>query len=201
MEIFRVRCRVFCTRKHNEHGKFISIITLNSGGRSGLIIPELALNAGWLDIAFKIERFIKCQRRVEETSLSRVAEAEYPYAEAVQDSRWGIRNLRRVEINSSKGNIQITEPMNIQEEELLKRCLIGHCSEEEEEKPTLADIRKWSSTNWKKVFGVNIYELKFPKRYMAELTIQGHWKWKGNKFQLDWWSPTTGCIPALALVQ
>lgn len=36
----------------------MSIITLNSGGRSGLIIPKIALNVGWLRIVFKIERFI-----------------------------------------------------------------------------------------------------------------------------------------------
>lgn len=34
----------FCTRKHNEHGRFMSIISLNNGGRSVLIIPELSLN-------------------------------------------------------------------------------------------------------------------------------------------------------------
>uniref|UniRef100_M1BQ71 Uncharacterized protein n=1 Tax=Solanum tuberosum TaxID=4113 RepID=M1BQ71_SOLTU len=52
----------FCTRKHNIHGRFISIITVNRGGRSGLIIPELASNAGWLDVALKIDRFIKCKK-------------------------------------------------------------------------------------------------------------------------------------------
>ncbi|KAH0730739.1 hypothetical protein KY289_001927 [Solanum tuberosum] len=191
----------FCTRKQNGYGKFISIISLNSGGRSCLIIPELALNAGWLDIAFKIERFIKCHRK-EDTPFCRLTEDDYPYVEAVQESRWGSRNLKRAEINSSKGGIQITKSVNIQEEDLLKRCLIGYCSEDLKEKPTLADIRKWVSANWKKVFGVNIYELnretflfEFPNRYMAEQTIQGQWRWKNNRFQLDWWSPTTGCIP------
>ncbi|WMV34450.1 hypothetical protein MTR67_027835 [Solanum verrucosum] len=74
--------------------------------------------------------------------------------------------------------------------------------EDLKEKPTLADIRKWVSANWKKVFGVNIYELnretflfEFPNRYMVEQTIQGQWRWKNNRFQLDCWSPTTGCIP------
>lgn len=68
--------------------------------------------------------------------------------------------------------------MNIQEEVLLKRCLIGYCSEEKKEKPTLADIKKWVSANWKNVFGViyklnEIFLFEFPNRYMAEQTIQG----------------------------
>lgn len=33
----------FCTKKYNEHGRFISIITLNSGGGSGLIIQKYQL--------------------------------------------------------------------------------------------------------------------------------------------------------------
>lgn len=76
-----------------------SVITVNSGGSSGLIIPELALNAVW---AFKIERFVKCQRREEETSLYTVTEDDYPYVEAVQESRWGNENLKRAEIYSRK---------------------------------------------------------------------------------------------------
>ncbi|KAG5605849.1 hypothetical protein H5410_027341 [Solanum commersonii] len=168
---------LFCTKKQNEYGKFMSLITLNSGGRSGLIIPELALNAGWVDIALKIERFIKSQQREKEHSFSRVTEDEYSYAEAVQQ-------------------------MNIQEEDLLKRCLIGYCTAGKKEKPTLADIRSWSSTIWKKAFRVNIYELnsemflfEFPNRYMVELIIQGQWRWKSSIFHLDWWRPTTRCTP------
>ncbi|KAG5589795.1 hypothetical protein H5410_040309 [Solanum commersonii] len=174
---------LFCTKKQNEYGKFMSFITLNSGGRSGLIIPELALNAG-------------------------VTEDEYSYAEAVQRSKWGSSNLRRAEINTKKGSILITKPVNIQEEDLLKRCLIGYCTVGKKEKPTLADIRSWSSTNWKKVFGVDIYELnsemflfEFPNRYMAELIIQGQWRWKSSMFHLDWWSPTTGCTPSPSTVR
>ncbi|WMV46110.1 hypothetical protein MTR67_039495 [Solanum verrucosum] len=199
---------LFCTKKQNEYGKFMSVITLNSGGRSGLIIPELALNAGWVDIALKIERFIKCQQREKEHSFSRVTEEEYSYAEAVQQSKWGSSNLRRAEMNTKKGSILITKPVNIKEEDLLKRCFIGYCTAGKKEKPTLADIRSWSSTNWKKVFGVNIYELnnemflfEFPNRYMAELIIQGQWRWKSSIFHLDWWSPTTGCTPSPSTVR
>lgn len=53
----------FSTKKKNEHGRYMRIITLNKGGRSVLIIPELALNAGWCDIALKMEEFIKVPMR------------------------------------------------------------------------------------------------------------------------------------------
>jgi len=55
-----------------------------------------------VDIALKIERFIKCQQREKEHSFSRVTEDEYSYAEAVQQSKWGSSNLRRAEINTRK---------------------------------------------------------------------------------------------------
>ncbi|WMV56377.1 hypothetical protein MTR67_049762 [Solanum verrucosum] len=78
MEIFRKGVRPFCSRKSNQHGTFISIISLNGGGRSGLIGPELTLNVGWMDIALKIERFIKWQRRKTHggTNLRRAMEME-----------------------------------------------------------------------------------------------------------------------------
>lgn len=80
--------------KQNEYGKFLSLTTLNSGGRSGIVIPELAFNSGWLDIALKIVRYIKGQQRPKEHTFLWVTEDEYPYAEAVQLSKWGSSNLR-----------------------------------------------------------------------------------------------------------
>lgn len=37
----------------------MNILSLNGGGRSVISIPETVYNAGWCDIAFKVERFIK----------------------------------------------------------------------------------------------------------------------------------------------
>ncbi|WMV33326.1 hypothetical protein MTR67_026711 [Solanum verrucosum] len=92
--------------------------------------------------------------------------------------------------------------MDNQEDSLLKRCVIGSCGEELKEKPTLADIRRWSSTNWKKAFGGNIYKLngnaflfEFPNKHMAEQTLQGQWRWKNCSFHLEWWNPLIGSIP------
>lgn len=41
----------FCSRKDNNHGRKMSILSLLGDERLVIIIPELALNAGWSDIA------------------------------------------------------------------------------------------------------------------------------------------------------
>ncbi|KAH0713250.1 hypothetical protein KY289_009209 [Solanum tuberosum] len=69
------------------------------------------------------------------------------------------QSIRTAEIKSRNGNIKVTDRMDDQEDSLLKRCAVGYCGEELKEKPTLSDIRRWSSTNRKKAFGVNIYNL------------------------------------------
>ncbi|KAG5621166.1 hypothetical protein H5410_006384 [Solanum commersonii] len=173
----------FCTRKHNIHGRFISIITIYRGGRSGLIIPELASNAGWLDVALKIDRFIKCKKGKDKIPSTGVV-ADYPYANAIRDSKWQSRNLRSAEVKSIMGKVEVLDKISTQEGDLLSRCLVGYCSKKPKERTTLADIRRWSSTNWKKAFGINIYELndekflfEFPNRNMAEQTINEQWRW------------------------
>ncbi|KAF3627788.1 hypothetical protein FXO37_29681 [Capsicum annuum] len=97
----------FCTRKHNEHARFISIISIDKGGRFVLVIPEVTVNAGWYDIAFKIERFIKCCKRMELEGPARVTEANYPYAKAVKDSKWQSKALREAEITNNASNIEV----------------------------------------------------------------------------------------------
>ncbi|KAF3648862.1 hypothetical protein FXO37_19244 [Capsicum annuum] len=69
------------------------------------------------------------------------------------------------------------------------------------EKPTLVDMRAWSSQTWKNVFGMNINEMygdvflfEFPNRCMAEQVLQGQWTWKKEKFNLERWSPMAGCV-------
>ncbi|CAN4097249.1 unnamed protein product [Withania somnifera] len=126
------------TRMYNEHGKYMSILSLKGEAREVTIVPELAINAGWRDIAFKIE--------VVEDSKSHAQSKEESYDE--------------------KG--------------LLGRCLTS--SFNTSEPPTLADVRRWATSIWKKAFSVNIYEMagkaflsEFPNRFMAEQTLQGNW--------------------------
>ncbi|WMV19023.1 hypothetical protein MTR67_012408 [Solanum verrucosum] len=88
----------FCTRKHNDYGRYMSIIALNAGGRSVIIIPEPVLNAGWYDLAFKIENFIKCHKGLVPTILSRATDPKYPYAKAVRDSKWLTKSHRGTEM-------------------------------------------------------------------------------------------------------
>ncbi|KAF3624451.1 hypothetical protein FXO38_30262 [Capsicum annuum] len=178
----------FCT-KHNEHGRYMSIISLNAGGRSVIIISEPVLNAGWCDIAFKIEDFIKSSKRQAPTNLSRITQLNYPYAKALRDSKWIAKDHHEATTSHK------------QEVGLLNRCLAGFLEKVSKEKPSLSEIRRWSSVKWKKTFGVNIYELygdmflfEFPNRFMAEQTIQGQWKWKNIAFNLEWWCPVTGCV-------
>ncbi|KAG5576280.1 hypothetical protein H5410_056414 [Solanum commersonii] len=164
----------FCARKHNEHGSYMSIVAINAGGRSDTIIPEPVLNAGWHDLAFKIENFIKCPKRLIPTSLPRLVNPRYPYSKAETGEK-----------SSSEK----------QEDGLLGRCLVGYLEKASKEKPSLSEIRRWSSYEWKKAFGVNIYELygdmflfEFPNKFMAEQTLQGQWKSRNQSFNLEWWS-------------
>ncbi|WMV13602.1 hypothetical protein MTR67_006987 [Solanum verrucosum] len=135
----------FCTRKHNEYGRYITIIFLNAGGRSVIIIPEPVLNAGWYDLAFKIENFIKCSKTQVLANTSRLAESNYPYSKAVCDSKW---------ISKGHRETKVANTADRQKDGLLKRCLVGYLAKAIKEKPSLSEIRRWSSSEWKKTFGV-----------------------------------------------
>ncbi|WMV25768.1 hypothetical protein MTR67_019153 [Solanum verrucosum] len=83
----------FSTRKQNEYGRFMSILSLNRGGRSVLILPETVINAGWCDIAFRIENFINAPKTQEIVGPPRLTETNYPYAKAVQESKWPSKTI------------------------------------------------------------------------------------------------------------
>lgn len=65
----------------------MSILSLQEVARSVIIIPESVINAGWKDVAFKIESFIKCDSQLNIPVPPRVTEMNYPYAKAVQESK------------------------------------------------------------------------------------------------------------------
>lgn len=77
----------FCSRKDNNHGRKMSILSLLGDERLVIIIPELALNAGWSDIAFKIKRFIKCYSQQSIAEPPRITDENYPYAKALRESK------------------------------------------------------------------------------------------------------------------
>lgn len=53
---------IFCARNYNKYGKYISLISVRGRRRVVLIIPELTFNAGWVDIAEKVARFISSHK-------------------------------------------------------------------------------------------------------------------------------------------
>lgn len=58
-----------------------------------------------------------------------------------------------------RGSISVEAGASPKEVGLLKRCMVGHFNKESQETPVLANIRRWTSTNWKSVFGVKIFEM------------------------------------------
>lgn len=105
----------FCTREFNAHGRYMSILSLKGEGRSVIIIPELASNAGWKDIAFKIERFIYYAPKLNVTVPPRNTVDNYPYVKAVKEIKWQSNTLREADVSTKKGDISILEPPGIED--------------------------------------------------------------------------------------
>lgn len=128
------------------------------GVRDVLIIPEIALDAGWKEIAFKIERFIKSSKNITLNAPPRFTEVNYTYANAVQESKWHIRTLHKADGTIRKGDITISRVVQGQDNELLERSLVGSFGLGLKEKPTLSEVRRWS-VYMEKRFWINIYEM------------------------------------------
>ncbi|KAF3644527.1 hypothetical protein FXO37_21415 [Capsicum annuum] len=123
----------------------------------------------------------------------RMVDTKYPYAKVaedkvVEDSKWqpNILESKRHEdkvVEDSKWQPNILESKRQEgstsassdySKGLLGRCVIGSFSDFTDELPTLSEVRKWAFVIWKKVFGINIYEMvgssflfEFPNRNMA----------------------------------
>lgn len=78
----------FCT------GNIMNMKDLLVSFPSITVIPELAMNAGWHDITFKIERFIKCSKRMEVPRPPRITTTNYSYAKTVKDSKWQSKTIK-----------------------------------------------------------------------------------------------------------
>ena len=96
--------------------------------RSVIIIPEPVLNAGWYDIAFKIENFIKCSKTEVLPNTSRLAESNYPCSKTVSDSKW---------ISKGHRETKMANTADRQKDGLLKRCLVGYRAKAIKEKSSL----------------------------------------------------------------
>ncbi|KAF3634149.1 hypothetical protein FXO37_26638 [Capsicum annuum] len=83
----------FCTREVNEDGIFMSILTLNGLERSVLIVPDLALNQGRSEVAFKIKRFIQCPLQLKNVVQPRLFKRDLPYVKVAGESKWKSNTL------------------------------------------------------------------------------------------------------------
>uniref|UniRef100_M1B194 Uncharacterized protein n=1 Tax=Solanum tuberosum TaxID=4113 RepID=M1B194_SOLTU len=164
----------FCSRKHNRFGRFISIVTVQGGNKSVIILPEYALNTGWGDIALKISNFIKDTKGPSLTDKPRMADPKILYADSVRTSKWQSKEASEDVINRNKKAISITDGNTGQEKGLLARCIVGRLNTDLKELPTLSDIRKWAVNTWKKSFGVNNYEMGDAPFYLKSQT--GTWR-------------------------
>ncbi|OIT07264.1 hypothetical protein A4A49_54874 [Nicotiana attenuata] len=201
MEIQRAIFNPFGSRKNNKFGRFISFVSVQGDKRSVTIIPEVALNSGWHDIALKIRRFINADRGAVMTNGARKIDPKFSYTESVKASKWQTKESNEVHITKGPNNkISISGGAVNDDEGLLGRCVVGSFDVGLAEKPTLTDIRRWSVSSWKNAFGIDVYEMgesrflfQFPNKHMAEHILQGEWRWKQAKILLEWWSPTAGC--------
>ncbi|KAF3652347.1 hypothetical protein FXO37_17559 [Capsicum annuum] len=194
--------KFFGTRKYNAHGRYMNILSLKREDRSVSIVPETDISAGWGNVAFKIQSFIKCTPLKVMKTKCRTFHKQVRFAKVISDTKWQSNNS---DTSTSKGKGKLTETdeaFKSREQGLVGRCIFGSFGKNKAENPTLSDVRCWTSTVWKKVFGVNIYEMmdgcflfEFANRYMAEQILQGDWIWKGIKIKLEWWNPCAGCEP------
>lgn len=171
------------TRKYNVHGRYMSFLALIGETKEVIIVPELGINAGWRNIAFKIEGFINT---TPQCLVKQHSKPTIPYARVVERSKWQQQSHK-------ESNASIEGPLG--------RSITGLFGGSE--RPTLTVVRKWASSTWKKAFGVNIYEMaehiflfEFPNKHMAEQILQGEWNWKNMKMKLEWWNPLVGCVPS-----
>ena len=78
----------FCTRKVNEYGRFLSILTLAGMERVVIIVPELAIDVGWDETAPKIERFIQCSHQLKNAVHPKLFKKDLSYATTAGESKW-----------------------------------------------------------------------------------------------------------------
>ncbi|XP_075097622.1 uncharacterized protein LOC107798738 isoform X2 [Nicotiana tabacum] len=103
--------KFFCSRNYNKHGRYISIISLQGKARnkrrSTIIIPEMAFNTGWTNIAVKISNFIKCKTQKAVTVTPRNTE-DLPYSETIRRNKWTTREMNEAFVQEKDGIISIS---------------------------------------------------------------------------------------------
>lgn len=87
--------------------------------------------------------------------------------------------------------------MQTSKSEVLKKSLVGEFTTSKGEAPTLTEVRRWENSSWKKVHGLNIYEMgeghflfEFACKETVEQEVEGDWVWINLPVKMQWWSPT-----------
>ncbi|WMV13352.1 hypothetical protein MTR67_006737 [Solanum verrucosum] len=136
---------LFCARNFNNKGRYISIISIQGKSRTVLIVPEISFNAGWWDLATKIEKFISYKANKSVDKNYRMVDKEIPYAETVRRSKWSSREINSAVIKERGDTIFINGVLNQPRNELLGRSLVGSFPINGSEMPTLSEVRRWAA--------------------------------------------------------
>jgi len=115
---------LFCARNFNNKGRYISIISIQGKSRAVLIVPEISFNAGWWDLATKIEKFIHYKANKTVNQNYKMVDKEIPYAETVRRSRWSSREINSAVIKERGDTILINGGLNQPRNELLGKALL-----------------------------------------------------------------------------
>ncbi|WMV44637.1 hypothetical protein MTR67_038022 [Solanum verrucosum] len=170
---------IYCARNFNKYGRYISLINVRG-------------------IAEKIGRFIHSYKCVGNLETHRLVDSNIPYVDMLKSSKWTNKGRKDMpeKIIKRGGRICINRDANIQSE-VLKKSLVGEFMTSKGEAPTLTEVRGWASSLWKKVHGLNIYDMgegfflfEFASKVTAEQVVEGDWVWRNLPVKMQWWSPT-----------
>ncbi|WMV45921.1 hypothetical protein MTR67_039306 [Solanum verrucosum] len=104
-------------------------------------------------------------------------------------------------MNVTRENSMLTVSSNVDDNNLLRRCLVGKfCGERDA--PIRNEVRRWAQQTSKGAHNIQVYNMngylflfEFQTIRMVEHVIKGKWKRQGLTVKLEWWSPTIGVIP------
>lgn len=154
----------------------------------------MAFNAGWVDIAHKLEKFIDYKGKKTVQVPSRTIEEALLCSYTIKRNKWTSKEMNVAEIHEKEGILHISDRHN--HSDALSTSLVGTFQE------GILEARHWASSSWKQAHGVNVYEVgqgrflfEFCSKIDAEQVMRGDWCWKLYKVNLRWWSPTVGAIP------
>lgn len=102
---------------------------------------------------------------------------------------------RRQVVGEPDAGEVVQAKIHVKDEDLLGRCLVGNFSGKDNA-PTRNEVRSRAQQTWRGAPGIKMYNMngslflfKFHTRKEAEHVLMGDWTRKGNKLNLQWWTP------------